>query len=279
MPAFSGQIEPSQKYLIAYEINDSSDANTYYVRAYIYDADGNAITDNTDNESGYIDLTDNSDQTFSKVFQVPADASGNGKFIRIKKICYTNSGYTTPSSIYGQEVDVLLIKETWNRVYGNRVSREIDYSYITKIIRKELIKQIKAIPKPEMPKIDLVPLLSSMIEIKKKIDSIKIPIPERIDFSPLRTEVFKIQAQINDLPKPEKINLEPIIREIKKAKLDKAEKNIEGIFERIKQFFASDIDEIKSYYQKLSEKMGTIPYLNIQSPKQEESKKKRRGFV
>src|SRR5258707_3851150 len=97
------QLEPLEDFTIARGLEDHTDSTTYYVRAVVRDAKTDALL-------ATVNLTDQGDaHRFSKKWQIPADQTGQGYYLLITTSVYTDSGYTTKSSNYGDKDETYLV--------------------------------------------------------------------------------------------------------------------------------------------------------------------------
>jgi len=144
-------IAPLKQFLIDYKINNPSDSATYYVRAVIK----NSVTGVT---LATLNLTDNGNKYYSYLWQTPGDPSGTGTQIAVFLTVYTDSGYTTESTIYGTTLTNYVVRDlqtsrtggggfTTQLFGGAARGGNIDYDQIERIIRR-VVKEID-IPKPE----------------------------------------------------------------------------------------------------------------------------------
>ena len=197
------QLHPREYFTIARGLEDHTDSTTYYVRAVIRNARTDALIDT-------VNLEDKGDgHRFSKEWQVPADTSGAGFYLLITTSVYTDSGYTTKSSLYGDKYDTYLVHERKTTSGGGYV--DIDYRKIQKMIQDEIAKLPRVddinfpkveIPEfPEIPKVDHQPVLQAIAkaieEIKREIRKIhfpEIPQPEKVDLSPVMHMISEIDV-------------------------------------------------------------------------------------
>lgn len=218
----NGQLSPYEQFLIHRTLTDPNDANTYYVQAVIRDADDTIVET--------VNLTDRGNQRFSKQWKVAADRSvnGSGRYISITTRVYTDSGYTTPDTLNGQESQTYIIQRRLdsNVAFGGG-GGVIDYREISKIVTDE----IKKIPKLELPKqeapkpTDFTPIIKEITKnITDRIDKIKIPEPEKIDFRPIEKGLENLSKDINNLPRFEKTDLSELIMELQNLNYTIAEK-------------------------------------------------------
>lgn len=279
------QIEPRKYFPLTWNVPDPTDSNTYYVRAYIYIF--NSAGERSTLEE--VDLTDNGDQTFIYRYQMPADSSGQGRPVIVHYKAFTDSGYTTEQALYAQPPEEkYLIKKPSTSGGGFFGGSDINYKKIRKMLKKEL----KNIPKfPDIKETNLDPILESIVKNKVIVDldpvlmAIKnIPEPERVNLEPVLDAIEQKETDLSGLFD----GIRNLSKAIDKAKLDKAERNIEGMFNRIKKFFTDDINEIKKTANELIKRFDQISYLTLNSvPEKKEReegpkvdlKNKRRGLL
>lgn len=206
------QLNPREYFMVVRQIEDPSDATTYYVRAVIRNA-------HTDEILATLDLEDKGSRRFVKPWLVPADPSGNGFWVDILTAVYTDSAYTVPSTSYGQNSDTHLVQERVNPNLhqGGFAGPDISYKKIREIMAEEVKKAIKKI-KPAKP-IDLSG------EFRVLNDSLKVIMTmvknvgkfEATDLTSVMTAIGatmrgieSLSVKISELPPPEKTDLEPI---------------------------------------------------------------------
>lgn len=216
-------IQPQEYFVVARELADPNDTGTYYVRATIRNARTQALL-------GTLDLTDQGDQLFTKEWQAPADPSGLGFYIIVRTRVYTNSGYTSLSADYGQELSTYLIDDRF-RIHGGGGGGDVDYKKIRKIFREVL----DAFP---FPKVNLEPIMDLLKPLKdfqtimisfaktgelklgriferllghnvilKQLKDRRFPEIKETDFSP-------VLKAIKDKKEPTDTDLSPVMREI-----------------------------------------------------------------
>lgn len=157
-------LNPRESFIITHQLNNSYITDTSYVRAVIRNA-------KTDVTLATKDLTDQGNGRFTTTYQVPADVSGQGFYISIVTSVYSDSGYTTKSQNYGDEVNTYLVQERYNPniALGATGGPDIDYKRIQKIVNDEINK----IEKPKV--IDLSPVISGIKSIKEDLSNVEIP--------------------------------------------------------------------------------------------------------
>lgn len=136
-------LQPQKNFTVVRKLSNHTDATTYYVRAVVR----NALTDDI---LATLDLVKKTgEQRYTKDWQVPADASGQGLQITIETSVYTDSGYTTKSDNYGDEIADHIIRNDSRRLGGGG---GVDAFTIRSIVEEELDKRTPApIEFPEIP--------------------------------------------------------------------------------------------------------------------------------
>ena len=184
------QLNPREHFYIVRQIPDPGDTVTYYVRATIRNSKDDTIID-------VVNLTDRGGQRFSKIWDVCPDVSGLGLYIDITTNVYTDSGYTTLSTVYGSDTQTYLVLARAQHFGGSGVN----YDSIRKIIKEEINKIPPVeIPKPE--KVDLSGVIYEIDKVQRSIAAIKfpkIPTPDKIDMSPIVTSLKTIRSEIQNL--------------------------------------------------------------------------------
>ncbi len=159
---------------------------------------------------------------YAATWLVPADSSGRGLFVSITTIVYSDSGYTVPSTVYGEEQGTYFIYDRYNYIQqmatqisalvSGHEGEEIDYKKIRKIFEEELQKATAPLLKTDQAEaepLDLTPLSRNFEEglkrIEKKIGGIKIEKPEQVDLKPILKAIAGIRIpempKIPDMPK------------------------------------------------------------------------------
>lgn len=217
-------------FAVVRQIADHTDSTTYYVRAVIRKAYSDEIITT-------LDLDSKGSQRYSKAWKIPADPSGQGFYISIVTSVYTDSGYTTKSSSYGDEEQTYLVVDRepissgrgGGGSLGRRDIRDIITEELAKFAEKNISKEkeiieddkpekeekeekdydkrfdalekiISKLPKEKPEKINFKPILNLLTEIKVAVESIEMP---QIDFNSV------IEA-INELIQNEELNKEDL---------------------------------------------------------------------
>lgn len=263
------QIEPQKSFPIVRNLNNPRDTGTYYVRAYIYDGvDADDLLDT-------VDLTDLGSQRFKKNWQTPVDSSGQGRYITIFTKVFTDSGYTTESTRYAREEEMFLIKEGWNRVYGEGGGADVSYKRIRKIVQEEIKKR-------KIEKVDLGFVIKALQETQKRISAIRIPELD-FDIKPLLDLIEtsnasikkEIKGRIDDIRIPEN-DLTPLIRTLNQSaeELNK----FKDSFESLKKVFMHGIELVQGNVDKINNKMKSVPIITIEKPEEKKPPKRKLHF-
>lgn len=279
------QLSPYENFLIVKQLEDAADANVYYVRVVIKDADGTTLDT--------VNLTDNGSQFFSKLWRVVADKTinGSGRFITMTTSVYTDSGYTTLSTLYATTAETFLIQRRLDaNVALGGGGGVIDYREVAKIVADEIKKIPKTeFPKQELPKAtDFAPIIKEITKtINDKIDNAigGIPTPERpekVDLSSLNAGLQKAIKEITSRPKFEKTDLSELVLTINKytnemrTTLEDNKQEMAKYFERFKEEIINSISDENAKLKLLNGlRDGSIGFQIGTSPEE----KKKKGYL
>jgi len=195
---------PQSIYTIGRHIPDPSDLNTYYVRAYVFDARTFTLLET-------LNLEDKGNGTHTKEYRLPSDPSGSGRQLLVKTTVFTDSGFTTKSPLYAEELDTELLVITETKTGGgggSGYSTDIDYTKISKLvnealtpIKKELAQEIKD---NKSEKVDLSSLKDTLLEalggVLLAVKDIKAPDIKETDLTPVLDKIDTIKKAIKDIP-------------------------------------------------------------------------------
>ena len=144
---------------------------------------------------------------------------------------------------------------------------DIDYKKIRGIIKEELGK----LPTPPLPENDDSAVLAAISDLKSRVGDIELPEQKETDLAPVLAAVQsccrEILAAINAIEKPEKEDLTDIraaliaINDLKVSEINEKQDEITGLLDKIHNFFAVDIEDIKKEVSSLNEKFDSIPYV------------------
>lgn len=223
------RLASNEQYAIVRKLADHTDGGTYYVQAVVRDARTDSVIDT-------VNLTDRGDNRFSAQYQVPADTSGVGRYLAIETSVYTDSGYTTKSSNYGDEVVTIQVKDekfgggggvdiNYDKirkmveevVTGNRpVIPETDVQGPLAVIRDQIVAAIIENRAEEPVPTDLSPVMDALVGVEELISRAEesiiaaIPQPEALDYERLtdaanraleqnKTVLTKIRMSVSDM--------------------------------------------------------------------------------
>lgn len=203
------QLNPSENFIIARQLEDSADMNTYFIRAVIKDANNSTIET--------IDLTDRGSQFFSESWQVCSDTTGNGRWITIQTYVYTDAGYTTLSTLYGVRLDSYLVQQRSNAGLAlGGGGADISYKKIAEVMATE-IKKIKFPKQKDINFSSLVKMINNIpvekmgSDILEAIQNIKFPTQKKVNLSSVISSINEVKSKIDGLP-----DIKEVGREIKK---------------------------------------------------------------
>jgi len=204
-------LNPQKSFSVIRQIANHIDTGTYYVRAVIRYAYTDVLITN-------LDLDLKGDQRYSKNWEVVADPSGQGIYISIVTSVYTDSGYTTKSENYGDEINTYLIQE---RVLGSLKSGGGLDMRTTRRIIEESLEKIKfpeqekiSIPKQKEYDNKFNEMAQGLSDIKTLIASIPT---ENVNLSPLMTRLNELSQEVKTKPVTKETDLNPILNSIKEA--------------------------------------------------------------
>ena len=273
------QYRPGATIPIVYLITDVTDTTTYFVQAVIRDTTKNTVLSR-------VNLTQDSNNTrrFFSTTQSPSDVSGLGLFIDITTTVYTDSGYTTKSTLYQEQINTYLV---WDFIAPRFAAGGggVDYVKLRKIIQEE----IGNIPEYEPTVVDLKPVLEgigaiggvvskshtsgiknvlkSLENVHSTIKSLPPPIePKDVDFSDILSKFDEFSTNIN-----ERISvIEDAYKGVNniKTKYDVIDRNVSTMIKDFKKEISSEIDSKLAH-------LNDIKFnLNVVHPEKTEKTKK-----
>lgn len=205
-------LQPQENYTIVRQLPDPSDSTTYYIQAVVRNSVSDAILQT-------VNLTDKGSRRFKASYQVPADVSGLGFYIDITTSVYTDSGYTTKSGSYADELEQYLVFDRIKPAMGGGGGggESVDYKKIQKMIDK-IVKEM-----PKFEKDDFSPIMEQLEKLKTAVSSIEMPEMEKIDFQPLLTAVVTAEKRIVTAIDEKEVTPEADLTPV----LDKIETNVQ----------------------------------------------------
>lgn len=245
-------LQPSRAFPLVRQIANHTDSSTYYVRAIVRDADGTTIDT--------LDLEDKTGQRFQISYRVPADPSGQGRYISVVTSVYTDSGYTTKSQNYGDEETTYLI---FDRVMpamrggggGNLGGGgSLDSGTIRRIVSEELEKakpEPIEIPEVEMPTMRFDEVLGAIQKVTKAIKAVPT---EKVDLSGVLQGLTALAGKIDDKEVTPEADLQPIVEAVQDI-----QKNIgEGFADLATIYTESERRLLGSVEKKIGESMESM---------------------
>ena len=180
-----------------------------------------------------INLTDRGSRRFSNTWSVPYYTGAI--YVIITTTVYTDSGYTTKSENYREEANTYLIAERWQFGF-ERAGGGVQYEKIREMVEQAL--KNTRFPEDETTK-------ETLNDIQSAINDIEIPKPQEINLSPVIAAIKNINEKIENIhiPEPEKINLTPII------------KNQDRIIDEIKEGTSSISQKTKTQKEEIVEEI------------------------
>lgn len=201
-------LQPQSSFPIVRQIANHLDTDTYYVRAVVRNADGDAIAT--------VDLEDKGGQRFQRRWRVPVDASGQGSYISIITSVYTDVGYTTKSPNYGDEENTYLVFDRV-RGTGGGGGGGLDTATLRRIVSEELAKlpQPEPLEIPEPPRYEMrwQDVLASIDEVRDMVA--RIPTEKvMIDLQPVLARIDATLAAIEQKPVTPETDVMPVVTEL-----------------------------------------------------------------
>lgn len=207
---------PATTHQITWSVQDITDTTTYYVRAVIRDLrSGNTIDT--------LNLVDQGNNRFSKSWNVPQDPQGFGRIIEIEKTVYTDSGYTTASTIYGRYLEQYTIFNLANRnpSTGGGGGSSVDYKEISNSIKRQLD-----------------PALSILNELKSKEPE------EPTDLSNVEGNLSLILEEVSKIS--QRVDLIEKNKDSEQANNNKLDSIKTEIISDLRPFIVSEIDNLRT---------------------------------
>lgn len=240
------QLQPQEIFTVVRQLHDWSDTDTNYVQAVIRNA-------RTDELLATLNLTDKGSRRFSKTWQVKADPSGLGFYITITTTVFTDSGYTTKNSNYGEEMNTYLVDER-KRNLGGSGGNDVDYKKIRDIFKEEkddlkLILEQEVLPK--LVTFEYPIILNAIAELSSQIELSK---PGPIEIPNYTENLIAIVQQIQALES----SLSLLQENLPKVNLEPLESKIEGIKESFKDSLADISESLEDYSQAIVTKIDNL---------------------
>lgn len=257
------QLNPREQFTIARGLEDHTVSTTFYVRATIRNARTDELLDT-------INLVDSGDHhRYTYTWQTPADVSGEGFWILVTTSVYTDSGYTTKSTAYGDKYDEYLVMQRVNQSLGPVSGGDVDYKRIQKMIDEAVSKY----PQPEkivIPRTDLSPVLDAVAKVDKLVSSIQIPEQKEPDLTGLMAKVDRAIAAaenkemtdtqmqpLNDLHQRMSDSLSA-----SHSKLQDSTTKASEMIDKIREFFTQDVDKIMGGFDDVKKHINDLSFVS-----------------
>lgn len=263
-------LQPQEYFTVVRQIGDPNDSNTYFVRAVIRNARTDAVIET-------INLTDRGSRRFSLPWQVPADPSGQGFYISVLTTVYTDSGYTTKSDIYSEEMESYLVDNRFRNLGGGGGGDDVNYTKIRAIF-EETIQKFFFTEKGEFKFLpDLSPISRALSSLGlSKLSEWMFKTTNKLNAISVKSEILREQINGIEIPEFEKTDLTPVLNAINGLEIPK-EVNIGNLTKSFEDLFNNQMTKIVDIFPDLSTKAKEIEgqlkdFLYIISAKKPEEK-------
>jgi hypothetical protein len=207
MQVHPSQISPAESFDVFYFIRNHTDANTYYVRARIYDVRTGELLDTVN-----LSQSPTNSRLFIKTLQAPADPVGMGRNIVAIATVYTDSAYTTRSDDYEEQEQYYLIKAIPPIVVGG--GGGIDPRSLSDMLDGLEERIARRFPKAEKPQdFPSEQLFGTIGVLHREIG--RIP-KDVFDPKHLHAHLDSIKSSIESIPQPEPVDLAPVMEAIRR---------------------------------------------------------------
>jgi uncharacterized protein YoxC len=245
-------LQPQAYFPIVRQIANHLDGTTYYIRAVVRNADGDIIDT--------VNLDSKGSQRYQSRYRVPADSSGQGAYISIITSVYTDAGYTTKSSNYGDEENTYLVFDRILSSRGGGGGGNLDIGTIRRVVAEELEKAKLEPVEPEddesendtlSPKIDAITLTSSNIfSILKNLKEVIDGLPkENVSLESVENGLKTVQEMITSKEVTPPTDIQPVIDTLDQIAVDVIEQvgelreYLAGTEEQLKNTIVATVEE------------------------------------
>lgn len=244
-------LQPQEYFTVVRQIGDPTDSNTYYVRAVIRNARTDALIET-------INLTDRGSRRFSLPWQVPADPSGQGFYISVLTTVYTDSGYTTKSDVYSEEMETYLIDNRFRNLGGGGGGDDVSYKKIREIFEETIQKffftekgVFKFLP-------DLAPISRALSSLGlSKLSEWMSKTTNKMDVISVKSDVLREQIGTIEIPEYKETDLSPVLQAIKDIEIPD-QVDIETIARSFEKIVSNEMTKIVDMFPELSTKAKEI---------------------
>jgi hypothetical protein len=251
-------LRPQRNYTVVRQIANHTDVATYYVRAVVRDS-------TTDEILATLNLDDKGGQRFTKTWLVCADPSGLGRDISIVTSVYTDSGYTTKSSNYGDEENSHVVED--NQPIGRgggldartvkRVVTEVMQAHHEKMMAEKEVEPVVEVEKEAPEPIDFGEVLSAIKGLETKLKPKEV---KPVDLKPIAKGLNDLAKKIED---KEVTDIDPILK-----RLDEKDGTDELTSKEIKELVAEVrkviIDELPKFVARV---MKDVVFASVSAAK------------
>ena len=241
-------LNPAETFPIVRVLANHTDSTTYYCRGVIKDAVNDTVL-------ATVDLTEQSTRYFRYNWKVVWDnVMARGRYLTITTSVYTDSGYTTKSENYGDEINTYVVQERWDAAKMQSMGGGGSYSGITasdvrKVIKKELenikfpeSKDIK-FPKQKEYEANFKDITKGLTDIKALVGTLPA---KNSDLSPLVDRLDEIIEDIQAKPVTRETDVKPLLKAIKEAQKERSNntKNSSNSIVTLEKKILKDISEM-----------------------------------
>jgi len=266
------QLKPQEQFAVVRQLSDPFDSGTYYVQAKIRNAHDDTLL-------ATLNLSDKGGQRFRSDWQVPADTSGEGFYIDIETIVYTDSGYSTVSDVYGRENAVYLVQDRATPPFGAGGGPDIDYKRLGNMLRG-ILKEQEPVKVPRPQKVDLTGteerILGAVNDVLSAVQGIEVPnhteAIERLAQASVDAK-NAILGAIDAKPVTEKTDVGPVIDAVRKEG-NTIREALAKLFEPISKASAtmeSVAGKVAESVNGMIQKINKVPFLTIAKPEDMEA--------
>jgi len=242
------QINPASTFPICRQIANHTDTGTYYVRGVIKDAINDSVL-------ATVDLDDKGSQYFRYNWKVVYDnVMARGRYITIVTSVYTDSGYTTKSENYGDEINTYVVQERWDAAKMQSMGGGQSYSGITasdvrKVIKKELenikfpeVEEIK-FPKQKEYEANFKDITKGLTDIKALVGTLPA---QNNDLRPIVSRLDELVDEVQMKPVTKETDIKPLLKSIKEAQQERSNnvKNSSNSLITLEKKILKDISEM-----------------------------------
>lgn len=249
-------LQPYEYFTLFIQLDNHTDTerDNYFVQSVVRNA-------RTSELIATVNLDSKGEGEYSKPWQVPADPTGLGLYIKVVTTVYSDSNHMTKVALYGQEGGTYLIADRHQPHAGGS---SVDYKKIQAMI-DGAISKIK-IPEYQAPALDLKPVLAEISKLYKALNEFPRYKDSTKEINDVREGVLALSPMLKALDKPEKeVDLSPILNKIGEmsnrlnsldkidslSEVDKAFRNFMNTFKDEFNNFLNVVRDFDSRYKNL----------------------------